>query len=163
MESVIRGTSISMASMVFRNDIDWSRLPGWFFKISMSDYGISLLVAQRGNWYFLEDVMSVYRRHEYGMWSGESIDIRFKEFMNFCDVLTESGEFDGCKSAIQSRRKEMLRERGIELGRRGEILPAIFTFFRGLYFRDSRKIIAQVMKKRFLLASVKGILGLNRR
>jgi glycosyltransferase involved in cell wall biosynthesis len=162
VESVIRGTPFSMAALVFRNDIDWFRLPDWFFKISMTDYGIVSLVAQRGDWVFLDDVMAVYRRHDSGMWSGKSTGFRFEEFMNLWDVLAESGEFDGHQHAIRSRRKEILRERGIDLGRQGKPLPAVLTFMRGFDRRETRRIISQVMKKSFLLASVKGFLGLKK-
>ncbi len=162
LESVIREKNMSTASMVFRNDIDWSRLPDWFFNISIGDYGIVLLVAQRGDWFYLEDVMSVFRHHNSGIWSGSSSDFRFNEHMKFWNLLAESGEFRPNMHAIKRRRKELFRARGIELGRRGEILPAVFSFVRGIDRRESRKIISRIMRKSFLLASAKRLFGLNR-
>jgi len=161
--SLIKENNIPTSSMVFHNKVDWFDLPSWFFRTPKGDYGIALLVAQTGDWCFVGGVMSAYRRHRGGIWTGSLGDFRFNENLRFWNLLAQSGEFDRYKSLINGRRKELLRAHGIELGRRGEISSALRTFIQGFDWRESKKIIAQVIRKDFLLASGKGLLGLNRK
>lgn len=162
LESVIREKNMATASMVFRNVIDWFRLPDWFFRIAVGDYGIVLLVAKEGDWLYLDDVMSVFRRHDSGIWSGRSADDRFEEELVFWESLAESSEFEKITHLFKRRRKVLFRARGLELGRRGKVLPAVVALLRGFEKRESRRIIYQITRKDFLLASARGLLGLDR-
>lgn len=51
---------IATASLVFRNEIE---IPNWFTGIVNGDYALELILATRGNFYYIPDVMSVYRLH----------------------------------------------------------------------------------------------------
>lgn len=51
---------IATASLLFRNEIE---IPNWFTDIVNGDYALELILAARGNFYYISDVMSVYRVH----------------------------------------------------------------------------------------------------
>ncbi len=60
---------ISTASVVFRKP-DNFKLPDWFYSISFGDLGLYKLVSEEKKIKCLEDVMSVYRIHNEGIFSG---------------------------------------------------------------------------------------------
>jgi len=60
---------ISTASVVFRKP-DNFKLPDWFHLISFGDLGLYKLVSEEKKIKCLEDVMSVYRIHNEGIFSG---------------------------------------------------------------------------------------------
>ena len=69
LEDVLR-TGISQTStMVFRRDA-LPELPDWFYRVPAGDRALSLLLAERGAIGYLHQLMSVYRAHAGGMWSG---------------------------------------------------------------------------------------------
>lgn len=53
---------IATASLMFRNKI--LSFPVWFKTVVNGDYALELLLAQKGKFYYIHDVMSVYRQHE---------------------------------------------------------------------------------------------------
>lgn len=53
---------IATASLVFRNNIIF--FPEWFHSVVNGDYALELLLAEKGRFYFINDIMSVYRQHE---------------------------------------------------------------------------------------------------
>ena len=53
---------IATASLMFRNNV--ITLPNWFINVVNGDYALELLLAVKGDFYFMHDIMSVYRHHE---------------------------------------------------------------------------------------------------
>lgn len=66
-KDIILNNFISTASCVFRNNINL--LPDWFCKIGVADWPLHILNSEYGKIYFIDDCMSVYRRHSGGLWS----------------------------------------------------------------------------------------------
>jgi len=46
-----------------------SEIPDWIFNSPVADYPLFLLMAHRGKIYYIDQVMSVYRRHAGGIWT----------------------------------------------------------------------------------------------
>lgn len=53
---------IATASLMFRNNV--ITLPDWFLTVVNGDYALELLLAQKGKFYYMDDVMAVYRQHK---------------------------------------------------------------------------------------------------
>jgi glycosyltransferase involved in cell wall biosynthesis len=62
IEDVIESWYIPTASMVFRSSLIFP-LPYWFKEIYNGDYALQLLLSLKGKFYFINQVMSVYRQH----------------------------------------------------------------------------------------------------
>lgn len=63
IEDMIDHWFIPSASMVFRKDLLFP-LPAWFNQIYNGDYALQLLLAPKGKFYFINELMSMYRQHE---------------------------------------------------------------------------------------------------
>ncbi len=77
--------SIFTSSSIFRNGLI-KKLPDWFYKYSLGDYMLYMIIAQYGKIRYLPDVMGVYRVHEKGVWSMLSENSRFEKQL---DTLKE--------------------------------------------------------------------------
>lgn len=69
---LMSGNFIATASVVFRNRL-FGPFPPWFAELSIGDWPLHILNAAHGNIGFLPDVMSVYRIHARGAWSGRDL------------------------------------------------------------------------------------------
>lgn len=65
-EILERGWFIRTGSLFFRNGI-LTEFPAWFYQFHSTDYMLHILIAQHGKIGFLNEVTSVYRRHEGGI------------------------------------------------------------------------------------------------
>lgn len=100
LKSVIVQKNIPTASLVFRNRvINFEDLPGWYSKTLQGDYGLVILLAEKGLGKFLRNVMSVYRIHDGGVWSGNSND----------NCYLADDDFYKCLLVYFSSKKEVLR------------------------------------------------------
>ena len=63
IEDVINGWFVPSASMVFRKDLLYP-LPSWLKEIYNGDYALQLLLIRKGNFYFINKQMSIYRQHK---------------------------------------------------------------------------------------------------
>lgn len=63
VEDVIKRWFIPSASMVFRKD-SLLPLPDWFRDVYNGDYAIQLILILKGNFYFINQLMSVYRKND---------------------------------------------------------------------------------------------------
>ena len=88
LESVIIQKNISTASLLFRNKtVDFDHLPGWYHDILQEDYVLAVLLAEKGPGKFMREVMSVYRIHDGGVWSGNKNDNRYMADETFYNCL----------------------------------------------------------------------------
>jgi glycosyltransferase involved in cell wall biosynthesis len=62
IDEVIRGWIVPTASIVFRRDM-LVEFPDWYFEVISGDYGLQLLLADKGPFIYLNRNMSVYRKH----------------------------------------------------------------------------------------------------
>lgn len=62
IEDVINSWLMPSASMMFRSNLLFP-LPNWFKDIYNGDYALQLLLILKGDFYFTDQVMSVYRQH----------------------------------------------------------------------------------------------------
>jgi hypothetical protein len=61
----------STSSRLFRRDVVWE-LPPWFYDTLFPDLPLVVFCAEHGRICLLDEVMSVYRVHSGGVWSGTS-------------------------------------------------------------------------------------------
>ena len=54
---------IPSASVVFRREYLPHKLPDWLTKVYNGDYAMELLLADKGDLYYIDEAMSVYRQH----------------------------------------------------------------------------------------------------
>jgi len=66
---------IPTSGAMFRNRL-FPSLPTWFMNVEAGDWALHILNAAHGNIGFLPDVMSAYRIHPAGTWSGRSVEQR---------------------------------------------------------------------------------------
>ncbi len=71
INELLRENTIATCSVVFRNGIT-SEFPKWYFDSPIGDYPLNVMLAQNGNIGYLNDIMSVYRKHKAGIHSGDS-------------------------------------------------------------------------------------------
>ncbi len=69
METFLRGTWIGASSVVYRRSMV-PVIPPWTWKLNMGDVGLQFLCVQQGPIRFFNDIVSAYRIHDGGMFSG---------------------------------------------------------------------------------------------
>jgi glycosyltransferase involved in cell wall biosynthesis len=77
---------ISTASVMYRKPKNF-KLPNWFHSISFGDLGLYKLISQEKKIQCLEDVMSVYRIHNEGIFSGLSQLIVQQNYLSFYKTI----------------------------------------------------------------------------
>jgi len=78
------------------------------YQILKGDYGIALIVAQHGKWYLINRIMSVYRVHERGVWSGTGGVKRAMENVKFFTLLRNAVEMTIVRKEVAVRRRREL-------------------------------------------------------
>lgn len=139
-EIIERDWFIPTASMVYRHKI--VKYPSWSTQIVNSDYLLVLLLAQQGKIYYMQDVMSVYRRHQGGMsYSIQQNIIKFNEGLIQLMKNTKelyggehSDSFDKAIGKYQTRKKEAEREMK-------------YPWLKYLYRRTYKRMIKQWLRR----------------
>jgi len=72
IKDLTQSNFIATASCVIRNNL--KEIPSWFYHVATGDWALFIYHAQFGNIYFMNECMSVYRKHSQGIWSGMSHD-----------------------------------------------------------------------------------------
>lgn len=85
-EDLVQGGLISTCSFFFRRD-SLSSYPDSFRDLPTGDIPLFVLVSQKGEIGFINEVMSVYRIHNQGVWSGSSIEIKSKQNIQVNEIL----------------------------------------------------------------------------
>ena len=89
LKSVILEKNITTASLVYRNILDNKSIPDWFIKIMNGDYGLCVLLAEKGPGWYFPDAMSVYRVHDGGVWNNIGADNNHKTNEYFYNQLLQ--------------------------------------------------------------------------
>jgi glycosyltransferase involved in cell wall biosynthesis len=69
MEDLFSSNFLPTSSVVFRNRL-FPTFPEWFRDLAIGDWALHILNAEHGDIGFMPDVMSAYRVHRGGVWSG---------------------------------------------------------------------------------------------
>ena len=80
------GHWVPTGTVVFRREF-LQRFPRWFYKIPMGDWGIILLLLNKGQGGFLPECTAVYRVHDKGYWSSISVEEREKGRYQFLQIV----------------------------------------------------------------------------
>ena len=125
LNSVIIQNNIPTASIVFRNILDFNSLPDWVSKISKGDYGLCVLLAEKGPGKYLPDVMSVYRVHEGGVWSSNGFEFTHSADFQFYKYLLEYFNDKDIRKTIRAKIKWSRFNYGISSIRHGRLLKGL--------------------------------------
>lgn len=86
IKDVIKSWFIPTASIVFHKDKLFP-IPSWMSKIYNGDYSLQLLLALKGDFYFIKDVMCVYRKNSIGSlsstYSNYKIYVKQLQLLNY--------------------------------------------------------------------------------
>lgn len=68
LEDLLWGNFIGSGSVLWR-ELDVESLPDWFQSVPVGDWPLHVLCAQKGRIGYIDEVMSVHREHDAGVWS----------------------------------------------------------------------------------------------
>lgn len=137
LKSVIISNNMPTASLVFRT-LDWGKLPKWFFEISKGDYGLVVLLAEKGRGKYFHESMSVYRVHDVGVWSSQNLEYVYKQDLLFYGHLLSYFEDLEVKNAVRKKINFTEYNFGINLTRNGNLLKGLFKVFtHSKWFMDN--------------------------
>lgn len=138
LKSLIIENNIATASIVFKNVLDPSTFPKWFESISKGDYALLILLAEKGAGILIPGVMSVYRVHGEGVWSGKQYAYHVKEAEKFYKHLIFYLPLEFHKT-IKLKAKVTNFNFGLNQLRKGKFINAIpLILFNYIFNKDSR-------------------------
>jgi glycosyltransferase involved in cell wall biosynthesis len=146
LKSIIIENNIPTASLLFVN-IDWNAIPNWIFEIEKGDYGLVILLGEKGNGKYMPEPMSVYRIHEGGVWSSKSMEYFHEQNSIFYNFLLSYFKNRKIKKVVKMKINIFEANHGIHLIRNGKIIEGTFKFLlnRTWFKNDSitfRKILS---------------------
>jgi glycosyltransferase involved in cell wall biosynthesis len=151
--SVIEANNIPTASLVFRN-LDLEKGPNWFLDITKGDYGLVVLLAEKGRGKYFHEAMSVYRLHDGGVWSSQNLEYVYQQDKIFYSHLLSYFEDYHVKKAVRKKINFTESNFGVYLIRKGNILKGLFKIFKhSKWFMDNG---AKVDFRRILSAILQG-------
>jgi len=83
VDHFLEGTNPIITSSVMNRNVLGATLPEWYFELPFPDYSYYFLLMQYGKVQYSSEVMSAYRVHEKGSWSGESEKIQYQNMIDF--------------------------------------------------------------------------------
>lgn len=89
---ILKKNFIATATTMFRRGL-FGRFPDWFFSLRFGDWPLHILNAQHGNIGYIDEVMSVYRKHGGGLWSGLSNAQGLEQAIEFCKLMDANLNF----------------------------------------------------------------------
>lgn len=160
LKSVIVQNNIATASIVFRNVVDFMNLPAWFYQNAQKgDYGLVVILAERGKGKYHPEKMGVYRVHGGGIWSGQNIDKRYQADEFFYRVLGEYFKTNELKAIVKQKECLVQFNWGINLIRRRryfrgikKVLQNYSSCIQGRWSENPRRILS-AFREGLLLSS----------
>jgi len=140
LKSLIIQKNIPTASIVFRNILDYTSLPDWISRISNGDYGLCVLLAEKGPGKYLPEAMSVYRVHEGGIWSGNGFEYINKSNLDFYKYLFDYFTDSEIRKAIKAKIKWSEFNYGINNIRNGSLIKGLFLAATNLRLRGDIRL-----------------------
>jgi glycosyltransferase involved in cell wall biosynthesis len=147
LKSVIIENNFPTASLVFRNIIDWSNIPEWFRKTAKGDYGLVVLLAEKGIGKYIPDVMSVYRLHVGGVWSGnKQRSYHINEDIKFYNFLYDYFSQPHIRKAIKLKRSKSYQNLGINQIRDGQFFTGLLQVVTNWNFTNDKRFKTPLRK-----------------
>lgn len=112
LEDVMNGNVLNTATLMFRKSAI-ENLPHFFNSVKAGDWILQFIALQHGDAYVLDDVMSVYRNHEQGLWS--QLDKK-KMGQLGVDTLKKAKQLFNKNKSITSKIDNAILKRQIEFG-----------------------------------------------
>ena len=161
LESIILENNVPTASILHRNVLNFSLFPPWYLTVSKGDYALVILLSERGLGKYLPDVMSVYRVHIGGVWSGTNIAYRNSEDIKFFDFLYEHFSNQKVREAIKKRLNHCLLEKAFIKIKCGELVSGFYLYLLHMNANKEKKNRNEM--KKILSAFKIGLLYLFRK
>lgn len=146
LKSVILQKNISTASIVYRNVLEYKSLPDWFYNISNGDYGLCVLLAEKGPGKFFRKPMSIYRVHEGGVWSSSGFEKTHKADLAFYNYLLKYYTDRDIQNAIRAKIRWTNYNYGISQIRNSRFLKGGITILRNLQLRGDKRVRTNLRK-----------------
>lgn len=140
LKSLIIQNNIPTASIVCRNILDYKTLPDWFNNISKGDYGICVLLAEKGPGRYLPGIMSVYRVHDGGVWSGSGYEFTHNANLKFYNYLLDYFQDKDLKKTIRAKIKLSRFNYGVSNIRHGCLLKGLYLALANLRLQGDRRL-----------------------
>lgn len=88
-EDILKGgQNIQTSTIVARNRLI-TEFPDWFYQLPYGDWSFHVLIMQFGNAAYLDRVMSAYRCHNGGAWTGSTPDVFWKAHLRMYRFMDE--------------------------------------------------------------------------
>lgn len=147
LKSIILEKNMATATLVFRNIINWKKIPEWFSQIGQGDYGLVVLLAENGFGQFLPDVMSVYRIHDGGVWSGnKQRSYHINEDIKFYNFLYDYFSQPHIRKAIKLKRSKSYQNLGINQIRDGQFFTGLLQVVTNWNFTNDKRFNTSLRK-----------------
>ncbi len=88
IENLLLLNFIPTPSVMYRNKVV-NEFPEWYFMQGMGDWTLSILLAEHGKIGYIDEVMSVYRIHDKGVWSSKNKDYQLTETIRMLNSIKE--------------------------------------------------------------------------
>jgi glycosyltransferase involved in cell wall biosynthesis len=151
LKSLILQKNIVTASLLFKNFLNWSDLPDWYFRVKAGDYALMILLAEKGLGKYIPDTMSVYRIHEGGVWSRENQDYYIEQDILFHNELLNYFTDKNIKKVINRRLNYAKSDASLSKIRKGNFLTGFLQLAGNINLFDKQFRI----KLRKILSAVK--------
>jgi glycosyltransferase involved in cell wall biosynthesis len=91
---------IHTSSIVLRKS-KLDRFPDWFYEVPMGDWPLCILLAEKGNFLYLDKVLSHYRHHDSSNWSSKSLANQYQGisllFEKLCQHFKDKPNYPNAK------------------------------------------------------------------
>lgn len=64
---IINSNPVTFSTSMFRRGL-FGEFPSWFNQVKSNDFAVNVLNAEHGDFYFMNKIMTVYRRHRESVW-----------------------------------------------------------------------------------------------
>lgn len=122
---------ITTASAVIRNKIDY--FPEWFFNLKIVDIALYFLVSKTAKIKCLEDITTVYRVHDKGVWSGvdqlKKVEMRLFFYKSIFNELTSEQ-----KQAVILKRNSLIKNTCYQIHKNNRLLRVLKRIWLRLKF-----------------------------
>ncbi|GAA4976076.1 glycosyltransferase family 2 protein [Algibacter aquimarinus] len=123
---------ITTASVVFRN-LEKEDLPNWFLNIPLGDMALYKIVSKNKKIHCLPEIMSVYRIHDAGLWSGLNIMQEKYNYLNFYKIIYKILNYEE-KVVVKNKMRKIKSEIANIKFPKNHILSRIYFNYLNLKF-----------------------------
>ena len=88
IEELLGNNFIHTSSIVYRKSM-LPEFPDWYYNAPMGDWPLCILLAERGKFLYINEVMSHYRLHGQSSWSSQGLASRCAKTTHLFDLLKD--------------------------------------------------------------------------